>query len=104
MGDGGRRDAAGLLGEALVGVGGQAQLGRDARRSVCTTISAAQVRLEVGEEAADVAAGLGEAGGGAQGVARRWPGATASTVPNSSSASAAPSTARTSSSVIAVPL
>ena len=63
--DGRRADAAGLLGEPVVLLGGHAQLlGHLAER--LDDHQPAQMRLQIAEEAADVAAGLRQPGGGQQ--------------------------------------
>ena len=65
----GAADALGLLGQALVLLGRDAQLGRHLAEHLHDH-QPAGVGLEVGEEAAEVAAGLGEPGGGEQRGAR----------------------------------
>jgi hypothetical protein len=61
----GRRDAVGLLGQALVVLGRDGQLGRDLAERARHQ-QRPGVGLEVAEEALDVAAGLGQPGGGVE--------------------------------------
>ena len=88
--------------QARVALGRDAQLrGDGAERAHDEQL--ARVRLEVAHPGDEVAAGGGERRGDAQRDRAASCAATASSVPNSRSSSAAPSTASTSPTVIVVP-
>ena len=96
-------DPARLLGQPLVLLGRDVQLGRDVTEHLHDH-QRPGVGLEVAEEAPDVPPRLGQPRRRRAARERASPADTASTAPKIRSASAAPSTARTSSSTICAPL
>ena len=98
-----RPTRAGLLGEARVAVGRDAQLGRNLAERLDDE-QLARVGLEVAHELAEVAPARGAGSRRPRSAARASCAATASSAPNSRSASATPSTASTSSVAISRPL